>query len=97
MAGDQRGLSVEALEGRYQRGVAFFDGVEEEIVGGLLFDYFPDTLDGIEFGRVRWETRQLDTIAIRAEPRFSVRVEIVARPVIEDEEQLSTRQGHQVL
>jgi len=68
-------LGIEALECRREGGIALLGRVEEPVVGGLLLDDLPDALDRVELRRVGRQPKELDAMAVLAEPGLAVVVE----------------------
>lgn len=88
MTGDLVRVGVEDFEAIAQRGVALLDGAVEPVVcGGFLRD-LPDALDSVQLWRVRRQPVKLNPMPVLREPRFAVRVEVVAWTVVDDEEYL---------
>jgi hypothetical protein len=81
---------LERAERRAERIVALVGGPVEAIVRRQLLGGFPNALDRIELGRVRRQSEQFDPMAIRREPELAVRVEVVTRPVVDDQKRLAT-------
>src|SRR5271170_4619822 len=84
-------VGLERLEGVDEGGVALADGAVEAIVGRLLLGDLPDALDAIELGRVGRESEQLDAMAMPLEPLHAFVLKVVARSVVDDEEDLPRR------
>src|SRR5882672_10083068 len=91
MAGDQVGVGLEGFEGGDEGSVAFIDGAVEAVVGGFLLGHLPDALDSVQLGRVGRQSEQLDAMAVFGEPRLTFGRQLVARAVVDDEEDLSAR------
>ena len=66
-------------------------------MSSTLLRLLPDALDRVELGRVGRQAEELDAMAIGREPRFAVGVEVVARAIIDDEEDLPTGSVDEVL
>lgn len=94
MAGDEVGLPDEGLEGRRKRGVALLDGREETVVGRRALRGFPHAFDAVELRRVWRQAMELYPMAVLAEPPLALIIETVARPVVEDQEDLATASTH---
>src|SRR5688500_1095022 len=90
-------VCVESLERGGESGVTVGRGPEEAVVGGGLLGGLPDTLDGIELRRVRREAEELDAVTAPCEPLLAGGVEVVAGPVVDDEEDLAATAGDEML
>ena len=97
MIRDEAGLLLEHLECCAERSVAFFDGLVEAIMGGSLLGQLPDALDAVELGRVRRKPEQLDAVAILGQPLLSFLLEVVAGAVVDDQEDLASATGNDLL
>lgn len=80
---------IKILKRRREGGVSFDDGSIEPIVGRPLLCLFPEPFNRVEFGRIGWKSEELDSMPIGAEPCFSLRLQIVARTVVEHEKYFS--------
>lgn len=89
MASDQMGVGVEGVELVSEGCVALVDSSVEPVVGGRLLGDLPDALDRVQLGGVRRKTVKLDAMTVLAEPLFPLGIEVVARPVVEDEKDLA--------
>ena len=97
LSGDERRASAEALKRRGEGRVAFVRRSEERVVGRALLRLLPDTLDGIELRGVRGQAEQVKTSAVGREPRFAIRVAVMARTVVDHEEYFPSRPAHEQL
>src|ERR1700722_9575645 len=91
MPGDHAGVSLEGLEGRDERGVALVCGRVEAVVRRPLLRCLPHALDAVQLWRVGRQTEQLDAMMMLSEPAFAVFAGVVARAIVDDEEDLSPR------
>ena len=89
MSIDYFGPALEHIEGLGQLGVALVRCDEERVVCGQLASRFPDAFHRHELGRVGRQTVELDAVTVLAQPPFAVVVEIVARAVVDDQEDLA--------
>jgi hypothetical protein len=89
MSCDHLGSTLEHVEGLGQLGVALVRGDKERVVRGELAGRLPDAFHRHELGRVGWQTMKLDEATILAQPAFAVVVEVMARAVVDDQEDLA--------
>jgi hypothetical protein len=86
---DQARPCLERVERRTERGVALFSRLVEAVVRSPFLGHLPDTFDWVELWRVRRQAEQLDAVAMAREPKFALRIEVVARAVVDDQEGLA--------
>ena len=90
-------VRLKALEGRYERLVTFLDRAVEAIMSGCFPGRLPYALGRIVLRRVGRQAMKLHPVLVLRQPRFSGIVEPVARPVIDDQKDLSRAIGsHQI-
>jgi hypothetical protein len=70
--------------------VAFVGGPVEPIVRRQLLGHLPNPFDRIQLRRVRWQAEQFDPMTVRHKPELAVRVEVVARPIVDDQKCFAT-------
>lgn len=73
------------------------EGVPEEaVVRGPLLGLLPGAFDRIEVGRVRRKPKELDAMTVVAQPLLALWFEVVAGPVVDDEEDLAPGVVHKL-
>jgi hypothetical protein len=88
--GDQGRLRLERGKGGAKRGVTLVGSLVEAVVRGSLLGHLPDAFNGIELGRVRRQTEQLDAVAVGHKPTLADRIEVVAGAVVDDQERFAS-------
>lgn len=85
---DESRALAERAEGRAEGPVSFPDGPVEPVVGGHLARDLPDGLHRVQLRRVGRQAMQFDAVRVLAEPTLPLLVQVVAGPVVSDEEDL---------
>ena len=89
MIRDETGLCLKRVEGRTEGGIALVSRLVEAVVRRPLLGHLPDPFDRVELWRVRWQAKQFDAVAVVRKPELALRVEVVARAVVDNQERLA--------
>ena len=87
--GDEVRATLKPRERSAKRRVSLAGGPVEAVMGRELASHLPHAFGGVELGRVARKAVQFDFVRVPREPFLACVVEPVARPVVDDQEELA--------